>query len=139
MFGEFCGDCVNCTNTIAEEAELVAVHIMHSTIGLKVGGSAANSCRHCFRTSSRDSTVGIAIGHWLDDRGVGVRVPVGSGVFSTSSRPAPGSTQPPTQWIPGALSLGVKRPGREADHSRINAEVKKMWIYISTPPYAFMA
>jgi hypothetical protein len=29
---------------------------------------------------------------------------------------------------------------READHSpRTSAEVKKMWIYTSTPPYAFMA
>jgi hypothetical protein len=28
-----------------------------------------------------------------------------------------GSAQPPNQWIPGALSLGVKLPGREADHS----------------------
>jgi hypothetical protein len=33
----------------------------------------------------------------------------------------------------------VKRPGREADHSPpTNVEVKKMWIYTSTPPYAFM-
>jgi hypothetical protein len=28
-----------------------------------------------------------------------------------------GPTQPPIQWVPGALSLGIKRPGREADHS----------------------
>jgi hypothetical protein len=35
---------------------------------------------------------------------------------------------------------GLKRPGREADHSPpASAEVKKMWIYTSTPPYAFMA
>jgi hypothetical protein len=34
---------------------------------------------------------------------------------------------------------GVKRPRREADHSPpTSAEVKKIWIYISTPPYAFM-
>jgi hypothetical protein len=40
----------------------------------------------------------------------------------------------------GALSPGVKWPGREADHSpQTNAEVKKTWIYTSTPPYAFMA
>jgi hypothetical protein len=26
-----------------------------------------------------------------------------------------GTTQPPIQWVPGALPLGVKRPGREAD------------------------
>jgi hypothetical protein len=46
------------------------------------------------------------------------------------------TTQAPIQWVPGVLSLGVKRPWREADHSLPN---KKMWIYISTPPYAFMA
>jgi hypothetical protein len=35
---------------------------------------------------------------------------------------------------------GIKRQGRVADHSpQTNAEVKKMWIYKSTPPYAFMA
>jgi hypothetical protein len=33
-----------------------------------------------------------------------------------------------------------KVAGFEADHSlQINAEVKKTWAYISTPPYAFMA
>jgi hypothetical protein len=60
-------------------------------------------------------------------------------LFSTSSRLALGSTQPAIQWVPGALSPGVKRPGREADHSpSACAEVNKMWIYTSTPPYAFM-
>jgi hypothetical protein len=38
-------------------------------------------------------------------------------LFTTASRTALGPTQPPIQWMPGALSLGVKRPGREADHS----------------------
>jgi hypothetical protein len=40
------------------------------------------------------------------------------------------------QWIRGALSLEVKRPGREADHSLpSSAEVKKnAWNYTSTPP-----
>jgi hypothetical protein len=56
------------------------------------------------------------------------------------SRPALGSTQPPIQWVPGALPPGVKRPGREADQSSsASAEVKKMWIYMSIPLYAFMA
>jgi hypothetical protein len=41
----------------------------------------------------------------------------------------------PIQRVPGTLSQGVKRPRREADHSpRTNAEVKKVWIYTSTPP-----
>jgi hypothetical protein len=61
-------------------------------------------------------------------------------LFSTSFRPGMGPTQPPIQWVPGALFSGVKRPGREADHSApTTAEVKKIWIYTSTPPYAFMA
>jgi hypothetical protein len=48
-----------------------------------------------------------------------VRVPeeAGNFFFTTASRSAMGPNQPPTQWVPGALSLGVKRPGPEADHS----------------------
>jgi hypothetical protein len=39
----------------------------------------------------------------------------------------------------GALSPAVKRPGREADHSPpTGAEVRKTWIYTSTPTYTFM-
>jgi hypothetical protein len=55
---------------------------------------------------SRVSAVGIANSYWLDDRGVGVRVPVGSTNFhfSMSFRPAMGSTQTPIQWVPGALT-----------------------------------
>jgi hypothetical protein len=61
-------------------------------------------------------------------------------LFSTASRPALGPTQPPIQWVQGALSSGVKQQGREADHSPpTSAEVKKMWIYTSIPPYAFLA
>jgi hypothetical protein len=80
---------------------------------------------------SRDIVVGIASGYGLDDQ-------VGGGKnvhFSTSSRPALGSTQPPIQWVRGALSWGIKRQVREADHSPpASAEVKKMCIYTSTPP-----
>jgi hypothetical protein len=51
------------------------------------------------------------------------------------SRTALGPTQPHTQWIPGALSLGVKRQGREVDHSPPSStEVKNEWSYTSTPP-----
>jgi hypothetical protein len=46
----------------------------------------------------------------------------------------------PIQWVPRTLSLGVKRPGREADHSPpSSAEVKNAWSYTSTPQYVFMA
>jgi hypothetical protein len=46
-------------------------------------------------------------------------------LFSTVSRPALGPTQPSIQYVPGALSLGVKLPGRETDHLLpASAEVK---------------
>jgi hypothetical protein len=71
-----------------------------------------------------------AIGYGLDDREVGVRVPVGSKnfLFSTSSRQALESTQPPIQLAPG-----VKRPGREAGHSPPFSEQVKMDLYIHSP------
>jgi hypothetical protein len=59
------------------------------------------------------------------------------GIFllTPASRTALGPNQPLIQWVPGALSLGVKRPGREADHSPPSgAEVKNAWSCISTPP-----
>jgi hypothetical protein len=38
-------------------------------------------------------------------------------LFTTASITVLGPTQLPIQWVTGALTLGVKRPGREADHS----------------------
>jgi hypothetical protein len=86
---------------------------------------------------SRDSVVGIATGYWVDDRGVGVRVTVGQDFFfSTSCRPALGSTEPPIQWVPGALSPGVKWPGHEADNSPpTTAEIKETWVCIHPLPH----
>jgi hypothetical protein len=89
---------------------------------------------------SRESSVGIATGYGLDDREVGVQVPVESRItLLYVVLTALGFTQPPIQWVPGALSLGVKRQGREADRSSpTSAEVTQIWIYTSTPPYPFM-
>jgi hypothetical protein len=42
---------------------------------------------------------------------------------------------PKSNVYQGALYLGVKRPGREADHSPLpSAEVKNAWSYTSIPP-----
>jgi hypothetical protein len=61
-------------------------------------------------------------------------------LFDTVPRLALGPIQPPIQWVLGALSLGVKRPGHETDHSPpSSAEVKNASNYTSTPQYAFMA
>jgi hypothetical protein len=46
-------------------------------------------------------------------------------LVSTASRPVLGPIHPPAQWVSGTTSPGVKRPGREADHSPpFSAEVK---------------
>jgi hypothetical protein len=56
-------------------------------------------------------------------------------LFTTAFRTALGPTQPPIQWVLGALSLGVKRPEREADHSPpSSAEVKEcVELYLHSP------
>jgi hypothetical protein len=56
-------------------------------------------------------------------------------LLAIASRPALRPTQPPIQWVPGALSLGVKRPGCEADHSPpSNAEIKEcVELYLHSP------
>jgi hypothetical protein len=46
-------------------------------------------------------------------------------LFSTSSRPALGSTQPPIKRVPETLSAGVKGPAREADHLQLVPRSRK--------------
>jgi hypothetical protein len=62
---------------------------------------------------SRDSLASIGTGYGLDERGVGVTSPNAAKnfLFSTSSTPVLGFTQPPIQWVPEVLFPGVKRPG----------------------------
>jgi hypothetical protein len=90
-------------------------------------------CR--YYRKSWDSAVGIVTGCGLDDLGVRVWVPVGSRIFSSLCHP---------DWLWGPSNLlskgywgcfpGGKQPGREADHSPpTSAQVKKTWIYTSTP------
>jgi hypothetical protein len=61
--------------------------------------------------------LGAGIAQWysVELRAAQLEVRDGIFLFTTVSRPAPRPTHPPTQRIPGSLSLGVKRPGREAD------------------------
>jgi hypothetical protein len=74
----------------------------------------------------------------LDGPDSRVRFPCGGWeFFSSPSRPERlwGPTQPLFQWVPGALSLVIKRPGREVDHPHPStAEVKNAWSYASTLP-----
>jgi hypothetical protein len=58
---------------------------------------------------------GMALGYSMEGRDY---IPSGSSRFSSTpaSRPALRPTQPPTFWVPGVISPGVKRPGREAEY-----------------------
>jgi hypothetical protein len=72
---------------------------------------------------------------WFDSRwGRGIFL------FTTASRTALEPTQPPIQWVPRALSRGVKRLGREADHlPPSSTEVTNAWSYTATPPIVLIA
>jgi hypothetical protein len=57
-------------------------------------------------------------------------------LLASVSRPAPGPTQPPIQWVPGVLSPGVKR-GRGVMLTTHPHLVPRSWMsrsYISSPP-----
>jgi hypothetical protein len=89
-------------------------------------------CGHLY---SRQLHPTLNLSYGLDARRFESRTGLGNFVFTTSSRPALGPTQPPIQWVPEALSLRVKLMGREADNSPpSSAKVKKASSYTSTPP-----
>jgi hypothetical protein len=79
---------------------------------------------------SRDSSVGIALGYGLNDRGSGVRFPAGAGNFSLKHRVQHGSGAHPASYprVTRGSFPGVKRPGPEADRLLpSSAEVKNAW------------
>jgi hypothetical protein len=87
--------------------------------------------KNCIAGISQWNSAGLRAGWW----GVRVRQGLGILLFTSRFRPSLEPTQPPNQWVTGALSLGVKQRGREADHSPpSSAEVRNAWSYTSTPP-----
>jgi hypothetical protein len=84
-----------------------------------------------------DSSVGIATSYGLDEREVGVGVPVESRIL-TSPRGRDrlsGSPNLLSNGYRGLFGREVKRPKREPDHSpRTSDEVKKIWICTVIPP-----
>jgi hypothetical protein len=81
-----------------------------------------------------------SVKRWVSGWKIGVlgfdsRGGVGIFLFTTASVQAQRPTQPPIQWVPGSLSLRVKRPKRKADHSpNLMPSLKNEWSYTFTPP-----
>jgi hypothetical protein len=56
-------------------------------------------------------------------------------LFTTASRLTLGPTQSPIQWVPGALSLGVKWLGvKLTTQPHLVLRLKNEWSYTSTSP-----
>jgi hypothetical protein len=70
------------------------------------------------RHGAANSSVGITTGYGQNGRGFDSRQGQENFLYSAACRSALRLTQLPIQWVPG-----VKRPGREADHSRPSSAV----------------
>jgi hypothetical protein len=80
---------------------------------------------------------GIALGYGLDDWGFESRKGLGILFFTTVSRPALGPNQPPIQWVPGALSLGVQDV-KLTTHFNLVPRLRNSGVISPLHPYAFM-
>jgi hypothetical protein len=101
---------------------------LHSTKHYRISTTTAISkvSKEYIRAVIAQSVQHWAMGWTIRILGFDSRQGLGIFLFTTAFRTALGPTQPPIQWVLGALSLGIKRPGREADHSPpSSAEVKE--------------
>jgi hypothetical protein len=85
---------------------------------------------YIYNKKSHDSSVGIALGYGLEDRGSRVQFCAGAGNFSLHHRVQNGSGAHPASNPMGTKGSfpGVKRPGREADHSPPSSDEVKEWV-----------
>jgi hypothetical protein len=129
---------------VQTNAVFLLVKVMSVTVYLRVKEVNSYEMRHLFKGGPcitiidllHTFFIGERYSNWLQAGQLGFRVPVGSRfsllhVVQTGSGTHPASYPMGT----GAFSLGIKQPGLEADHSPpTSADVKKTWIYTSTPP-----
>jgi hypothetical protein len=81
-----------CTQLLCRRTAQNSSCVLHKCLSYSTKSQSLLKPIEQFRTSlrwrsSRDGVVGIATGYGLYDRGVGVRVPVGSNIFSSPCRP----------------------------------------------------
>jgi hypothetical protein len=99
------------------------------------GGAFYVSCVKSSYTTTILSANSINYLSWLDDGGVRVRFPVGERDVSLfcNDQTGSGATQPPIQLLLGAVSPGIKRPGREADHFHQQPLLRMVELYLHSP------
>jgi hypothetical protein len=135
--------CFNVQQFSAQPRVLQFLHISKYTLPrlLTVAGTFLKSewsfTFHPSRSKSRDSSVGIALGYGLDDRGSRVRFPEGAGNFFLHYRVQNGSGAHLASYPMGTRGSfpGGKAAGVEADHSPpSSAEVKEcVELYLYSP------
>jgi hypothetical protein len=100
-------------------------------------------CLLTFPQESRDSSVGIALGYGLDDRGSRFRFPAEAGNFSLHHCVQNGSEAHPASCpmgTRGSFHGGVKLPGREADSQlHLVSRSRTREAILPLPQYASMA
>jgi hypothetical protein len=89
---------------------------------------------------SRDSSVSIATGYGLNDRGSRVRFPARTGNFSLHHRVQNGSGVHPASYPMGTRGCfsGIKRLGYEAHHSPLVPRSRMRGAILPLPQYVFM-
>jgi hypothetical protein len=109
---------------------------------VKLGHRAAeenrvqNSIISYLTLGSRDSAVGVATGYGLDDRGVGIRVPVGARSFCSPCRPDRFCV-PPNLLSNGYRGLFPRERNRRGvkltTHLHLQPSSRKVEIYLYSP------
>jgi len=56
-------------------------------------------------------------------------------LFATTSIQTLGPIQSPIEWMPGALSSGIKWPGRDANHSHLVLRLRMPGVIPSIPVF----
>jgi hypothetical protein len=105
------------------------------SLPFKISDRISHLSSHFLRAVIAQSVQRWATGWMIGVLGFDSRWRLGIFLFTTAPRTALGPVQPPIRWVPGAPSLGVKRPGHElTTHLHLVQRSKNDWSYTSTPP-----
>jgi hypothetical protein len=125
---------------------LVTPSYIHALSGIRTHDPSVRSVQdhtwlkprsHLIKTKSRGSSVSV-VTYGLDERG---SILGGGAVFSfftAASRLTLVPIQPPVKRIPAALTVGLKRPVREADRSP-PCSIYRLRTRVTIHPHVFMA